>query len=318
MLVALALCSSLAALPSGPEASPRESSILDAPRSARLVVDADDVADAPVDRLTHNQLKHERQRLVEEFPTLTGPIVLLAVGGSGIFAFGGLTYYFAVLTSRSTSLSAVGLGILAVFTGALAAVAIAAAIVGMVFLLRQNNRRDVYARRGDEVDARLEAIASGRVVPLPEPAELAELAELAIDRDVRLLRERRPGLGLPFGLLGGGAGATAYVMIGFLGGSVATAAYPIYIGAGVAAAALVVTGTILLVQRLHARSAIDRQIDELDRNGSYDDGLGSPPPMPPPAIEDSIPGGQLPPPPPPPSAWAPPPAPIALSWAVSF
>ena len=323
MLFALALSSFLSAVP--------HSWILDAPRSARLAIPDDEVAEAPVDRLTLPQLFGEQHRLINDAPGLGGPIALLSVGGAGIFVFGGLTWFLVDATVRSRgSLIVLFTALGAIITGVVTIVALVGAIIGTVALIRANSRRDEYAARHSEVVERINAIQSGQATePLPASGRATTTAQLALDRDLRELEESKPGLGLPIGLMSGGAGGALYALSPFLLGNgtfgLTTSSIAVYAVVGVLAAGAIVTGTILLVKRIQDRSAITAQI-EARKRGTLAlppvDEIGPPPPMPPllapPDGPAPLPGGQPSAPPPPPSSWAPPPSPLLFSWATTF
>lgn len=326
-LLAVMLCSSVGGkLPSDAPAAHDAFWITSAPRHAgflkpAMVLTAEQLENAPVEELSMRQLLAEDTRLSSP-PTILPAALMLGIGGGVFLGAGILTYACFNSATRATGLDGLGWIFLGLLTGIVTIGGGVVAIVGGVLLPTKLSQRDAYARRQAQVQERMAMIRSGQAQEPPQALlpEGVPMAEGPAQSEVLRLEDTKPGLGLPIGLMSGGAAALAagaYYWLNlrsFTGSSTPSgSALVLPIGLVVAGIAMEGLGTFFLISRLQTRSEIDDQIRDVQQNGPQGPEPMTPPPAPP------LPGdGPMPPPPPPPSASAVPALPLFVSWGWSF
>jgi hypothetical protein len=251
-----------------------------------------------VSQLTVSQLEYEDWRLGEPpsytpWLTMIGVGVPLAVSGT----------WLSAMTLDATKNTA---GLDALIWGFIDFIAIAYTVVGyglvvaggVLVPITRWNRDKFQARRG-LVRARLADIQSRAVAAPDEP----DLAGARHQLEVTKLQTRRPGLGLPLGLMGGGLGAGALAAQSFLTRSNAEGTAwtsTVNLALEITYVCLFIglegAGIATLISRLREREEIDRDLAALDAPS-----VPEPPPVPPP----------------PPAARLPK-APVLLSYAWAF
>lgn len=240
-----------------------------------------EISNAEIDALNVSQLEYEDWRLSDR-PSYAGWATMLGLGVP-VAAGGTVLSYLAIdATSRAFGWSLVAWWIVDVFAVAVTVVGYGLAIAGGVMLPITSWRRGKFAARQGEVRARLAAIESGQVDAPYEPDLEAARWELAVTK----LQTRRPGLGLPLGLMGGGLGLGlygAYTLVSTQQSAASGADTTFSVGLAIAylAAGFVMegVGTCFLISRVQERAEIDRELAEL--NAAPPSRM--PPPPPPPA-----------------------------------
>jgi hypothetical protein len=282
------------AQPTAPELTPPPpppGSIVDAPRSARLISVADeDEETAPASQLSLPQLYREQSRL-DDVPGLVGPAVMLALGASGAALFGGVTFW--IMSGNEW-----GKLIAAFLTGAVAVNALAVAIVGAALVGVRVRQRELMRERQQSIRERLAAITEGKAAEPTSNGEPTSRQQLELQLELIRLAEQRPGLGTPITL---GVLGVVGMYIGFSSAGTSAIGLPV----GLVGAGLFLTGAVLLVLNLKERASIDERVKALQApETSSEDWLSSP--LPPVAM------------PLPPAGRQPPPAPIYFAMAFPF
>jgi len=171
-----------------------------------LPVPTDDVPDAPVERLSRLQLLHEEVRLDQEPEVETWYRMLGA--GSSLAATSGLLLPFAIDATRHTyDCGATLLWWIADFYLAVAVFAgVAMTITGSIGLPLQYRQRARYRERLAAVRTRIEQVRHGAVEVADDPLEPASPeAQPQLELSAPERGDDRPGLGLPIGMMVGGA-----------------------------------------------------------------------------------------------------------------
>ena len=250
-----------------------------------------EISNAEVDTLNVSQLENEDWRLSDK-PSYAGWATMLGIGVP-VAAAGTVFSYLAIdATNRAWGWSRLAWYVIDFFAVVVAVAGYGLTIGGGVMLPITAWRRGKYEARQALVRARLAAIESGQLEAPPEPdLELARW-ELKVTR----LQARRPGLGLPIGLMGGGLGAGVYGAYQLASRTVPGSDGVFTLAVGIAficaGVALEGVGAYFLIDRLRQRQEIDRELA---------------------GLLDAPPAEQLPPPPPPPASRLPS-APVFFSY----